>query len=407
VLFVLPFVLYVCLLTHPSHIEYTPCASSPLVCYVCRSMSSETSVPMDTGANSGADATTPAPSHPKRPAPEPNQALTASLRIPKRSRANVMPVRGQGAVNCMLPEGNAPAPDRKGKTHEGKKALCAADEKGRPGLLVTHYNVCSTHYSKGSCSKHDCSYFHASLGSIVEGGEVRFKAAGANTRILGECDIVAMDMVQSLASRDVKFAAMTRYDPELANAQAIHRAATAKQAIASKAAELMREAKELEAEQRRAKCDEVLDADGLVALNFENAPHPFKDAMVRVEPGSIVNNNRTSSSLARSAKCIPEEVQELRDGLKLGAFDNYPTVIGRAMSHPLLNRRVKKQLNAVYDLQIYYSKLCPGVCCQDLPEVESVFLCPFCLCIVFCSAKCARGRGHPQGASCWPHPVWP
>lgn len=372
-------------------------------------MSSETSVPMDTTASSDTAATPPALSQPKRPAPDLKQAS-----VPKKSkpafipkRDNAKPLRGQGAVNYLLPEGNAPLPDKAGKTHENKRALCAADESGQPGLVVSHHNVCRAHYTKGACTRPNCNYFHAPVGSIVKGGKVRFEAAGANTHILGMCDALAMDRVKSMASNDANFAKLIPFNAQLADAQAQLEVELGKQAVAEQAAKLQQKTKELEAERRRTEAKDIIDGDGLVTLNFENAPHPFKDAVVRVEPGSIVDINGVSSSQARSSKCIPEEVQELDSGLKNGDFGNYPVIIGRLFEKKFM-RKVKKQLNGVYDLQTDTCRLCPGVCCQNLPGVESVFLCPFCLSVVFCSAKCARERGHPQGgALCKPHPVWP
>ena len=330
-------------------------------------------------------------------------ASTAIAPPSKRAKTASRPAFGQGAMYYAPPEGCAPIP---GARHL-KKVLCAATSDGRAGILNTMHTICREHYSKGRCGHNKCRYMHTYLGAIVLGGQTRYEVSGVNTVILGECDEVAMERVKLEASKDSSFSGLKPYDAKVAQAERELRAVQEKKAQDDRAEEIKAQAASLRNTLERKENDDVVDEDGFASTDHTFGLHrPFFGATMFTPPGGIADDGK--SSTVRVEECTRAQNEAAESILKKGAIGNYPMISKTVHTSRPHRISVMLQLGAVYTLQCSINQLCPGVCGQPLPEQGKAFLCPYCLRMVYCSAACAKARGHPQVSfACNAHSAYP
>ena len=278
------------------------------------------------------------------------------------------------------------------KLRQRQPVLCAAVESGAWGQVVTYHVACRGFFRDGHCARRSCQFFHAAPGQVVTGGR------GIATIILGEGDTAVERTLRGQLQRMPSYKQAewrNKFDGKRATLEAY----LIKQADEqTRDKELLKTMGKVRAAAERSRARPIFELPKVL------------DAQSLLETCQAVSNQVAASSYLQ----LTDEMPILNEDVLSRKCRTFRSAVGKGelgifdMERPPCNTNASRlqQLAREYapvDRCHYWGCRHP----QKNAEGDRSWVCPLCICHVFCSKECGRSAGHPaKSIQCVPHHGW-
>ena len=290
---------------------------------------------------------------------------------------------------------NPPNTERS-RSQRNNAVMCATVLSGEWGRVVNYQTACRSYFQSGTCSRRNCRFFHAAPSQVVAGG------TGPSTTILGNGDSqVKASMRKALGRmrREDQDHWAERFDRQRMELEEHAHRTREEEARMRNLLQVAREAELAVARVQALPRFEVTsgaDPDELLSqirrINREVDSQPHLQRLLQADAG------------LRNVGVLTGKAREFRSHTAPGQLGPYH--VDQASAGPnaaLLSLQSRARALAPADRCHYWN------CQHSYADIRGggSWVCPLCVCHVFCSSDCGFRAGHPgDSIQCAPHRGW-